>query len=160
MNKGYFIFSIILFLCGCDVFNKEDAIVFSQNFINNEREIYKAKSSLNSSIKIYNKVVNFNTLKPGSHIITSNCYVCYDLSDNSKNFISDFINDNKLSGIKVMKDSYIEFSFLHFRNSKLNDYYLREYINIEDTLLFEDATIEKYYIMDNWILYSDTIFKW
>ncbi len=154
-NKIIFIFiSLIIILNSCEMNNTSEMISYSNEFIDaNSSEIIYLENELNK-IDSVGAALTFDT-KPYSGILNNYCLKCKNkLSITESVRIANLIDNLKLSHVNYFKNKYLEIGFKK-RNSHFNYYFIRNYKNISDTLVFKKSFLQMNYLKKNWVLYSD-----
>ncbi|MDR1699232.1 MAG: hypothetical protein LBR75_05365 [Prevotellaceae bacterium] len=154
MIKRSLLFIFILVFNSCNVKDDNQARIFSLNYIE-ENEVLLSflfkelnKANLSDTILFY-----FST-KPGSHILFSDWQIEETMiTKESQTKIANFIDMLDLSSIKYKKNAFVEYTF-KLRNYNFDYYFIRNYSNLEDTIIYSLEHVRSYNLGSNWVLYS------
>lgn len=150
-----FFFLTLSLLLSCNSKTEEQSIDYSKNFIlENKNVLISLKKELYYGVDSIGKVISFTSQKPGSQILLSSCNECYSgLNMETQKKIAIKIDELNISYITIRSFSYCEYGF-YFRNNKFNQFYIREYDTLSDTLKYVDTNSNQYHLIENWMLYS------
>lgn len=143
-------------VCSCRMKNEADAINYASNFISeNGESLQFIRTTLNQSVDSFQQKVIITTEKPGSEVLHLNCNLCMNsVSKEEKARVVNFINGTKTSYLAFKKSSYLEVGF-YFRNHSFNQYFIREYNSLSDTIFYTESHFKQYHLKDNWVLCSN-----
>ncbi len=155
ITKSILIIFTTLLLVSCYIHKDEDAIVYSQTFINKNEHVLKNIKQQLQVADSTNVLITLST-KPGSHLLYVSCESCLcKLPNYTRVQIANDLDNNNLSYVNFKKNEYTEYGFFHYRNYNYKDYYIRDYNNLNDTIKNPQLYIKQYYLSGNWILYSN-----
>jgi hypothetical protein len=147
---------IVSMVSSCKMKGDADSINYAINFVSqNDEALQFVKTILNQSIDSVDKKIIFTTEKPGSHILLYSCDSCIkNIVKNTEVQIADYIDEHKISYIGYKPSSYLEVGF-YFGNCFYNQYFIREYNSLSDTIIYAQPYLRQYHLKNNWMLYSD-----
>ena len=117
ITKSILLVFTTFLLVSCYINNHEDAIVYSQAFINKNEHVLKNIKQQLEVADSSNFLITLST-KPGSHILHISCKSClYKLQKHTRAQIADDLDNYDLSYVNFKKNEYTEYGFFQDRKS-------------------------------------------